>query len=189
MYWILSNELVDEDRDADLCGTFSTDLGDDISFDDGEEIPLPIKKGIYTLTESLQGNLTDHLSVDEIPGLVFSDRLCQLIHNMMITNLQYFPLSIINTTKGETYESYKIANIVGVVDCVDKAASDLEYFDDGDIEFVNKLVLDEGKVPPELDIFRLSGRTTMVIVSQVVKDAIVGAGMTGCVFYRPEDYH
>jgi hypothetical protein len=189
VYWILSNELVDEDRDADLSGSFSTELGDDISFDDGEKIPFSITKAIYKLTDPLQGDLTDHLSIDEIPGLVFSDRLCQLFHNMMITNLQYFPLTIINASKDEVCEGYNIVNILGVVDCVDRVASDLEYFDSGDIEFVNKLVLDETKIPSELDIFRLAGRTTMVIVSQVVKDAIIGAGMTGCVFYKPEDYH
>lgn len=189
MYWILSNELVDEDRGADLCGAFTTDVGDDVSFDDGEKIPLPITNAIYTLIEPRKGDLTDHLSIDEIPGLVFSNRLCQLLHNMMATNFQYFPLAIINPMTGETIEGYKIANVVGVVDCVNRETSDLEYFDDGGIEFVNKLVLDEDKIPSELDVFRLSGRTTMVIVSQVVKDAIVGAGLTGCVFYRPEDYH
>ncbi len=189
MYWILSNELVDEDRDADLCGTFTTNLGDGINFDDGDQVPSSVTKAVYTLTEPLKGNLTDHLSIDEIPGLVFSDRLCQLLHNMMVTNVQYFPLAIINPAQGDTINDYKIANIVGVVDCVNRELSDLEYFDDGDIEFVNKLVLDEGAIPSDLDIFRLAGRTTMVVVSQVLKDAIVGSGMTGCVFYKPEDYH
>lgn len=189
MYWIISNELVDEDADADLGGVFTTDIGNGVRFDDGDKIPLPITKGIFRLSEPLQGTLTDHLSADGIPGLVFSDKLCRLLYNMMVANLQYFPLTIINTPNGETYEGYKIANVIGVLDCIDKKASDMEYFDDGDIEFINKLVIDEAKIPPEFDFFRLSGRTTLVLVSQVVKDAIVGAGMTGCIFYKPEDYN
>lgn len=189
MYWILSNELEDEDRDADLSGSFSTDLDVDIAFDDGEEITLPITKGTYTLSEPVRGNLTDHMSIDEVPGLVFSNRLYSLLHNMMIDNLQYFDLDIIDPYSDRQLNGYKIANIIGTVDCINREESDLEYFDDGDVEFINKLVLDEDKVPSELDIFRLSGRTTMVLVSQVVKDAIAGAKMTGCVFYKPEDYH
>lgn len=189
MYWILSNELVDEDRDADLCGTVTTDLSGDISFDDGEQMSKIITKAVYTLTEPLKGRLTDHLSIDEISGLVFSDRLCQLLRNMLVTNVQYFPLVIRTPDQSDAITGYKIANIVGVVDCVNRELSDLEYFDDGDIEFVNRLVLDEEAIPAGLDIFRLAGRTTMVVLSQVLKDAIVGAGMTGFVFYKPEDYH
>ncbi len=34
MYWILSNEFVDEDNDADLTGDINLDLGDEISFDE-----------------------------------------------------------------------------------------------------------------------------------------------------------
>ena len=83
---------------------------------------------------------------------------------------------------GFVYES------LGSPDCVDQEASDLEYYDDGDIEFIDKLVLSEDKIPAELDIFRLEKRTTLVIVRQKLKDAIVDAGMTGFVFYNPEDY-
>lgn len=187
MYWILSNELVDEDLDADLCGTFSTEP-DDMGFDDGEALPVPVK-GTYTPTSRPRGNWTDHLSVGEIPGLVFSGRLCRLLQDMMLTNLQYFPLHIAHAPDGATGEGYWIVNVVGVVDCVDREASDLEYFKDGDIEFVNRLVLDEGKIPPGLDIFRLAGRSTLVVVSQTLKDAIVGAGMTGFVFRKPEDHN
>lgn len=186
MYWILTNELVDEDLDVDLEGTFSTGSDDGISFDDGEELALHIT-GTLTLSGLPRGNWTDHLSVGEIPGLVFSDRLCRLLRDMRLTSLQYFPLRIAGAPDSATGGDYWIANVVGVVDCVDRDASDLEYFKDGDIEFINSLVLDEASIPPGLDIFRLAGRPTLVVVSQALKDAILDAGMTGFVFRRPED--
>lgn len=185
-YWILTNELADEDLDADLCGTFSTEPGD-IDFDDGEAVPLPVE-GTCTLTGRPRGNWTDHLGVGEVPGLVFSGRLCRLLQGMAIPNLQYFPLHIAGAPDGAMEDGYRIANVIGVVDCIDREASDLEYFRDGDIEFINSLVLDEGRIPAGLDIFRLAGRPTLVVVSEALKEAIVGAGMTGFAFRRPEDY-
>src|SRR5690554_3078445 len=108
---------------------------------------------------------------------------------MMVPNIQMFPLEIIDPKSKEKYKDYKIANVVGLVSCIDENKSDLDYFDDGDIEFINKLVLKESKVPSDLDIFRLRERPTLVIVSDVLKTAIEGSGMTGCVFAKPEDYH
>lgn len=86
-------------------------------------------------------------------------------------------------------DDYKIASIVGVADCVDKEKSNLTYFDDGDIKLIKKLVLDYSKIPSNLKIFRLINDRTLPLVHQSIKDAIVGSGMTGCVFYRPEEFH
>jgi|LGOV01.1.fsa_nt_gb hypothetical protein len=45
MYWILSNELVDENNDADLLGNINLELGGSISFKRGEKlIDVPVSK-------------------------------------------------------------------------------------------------------------------------------------------------
>jgi len=190
MYWILSNELVDEDNDADIRGDVNLELGGDICFDDGVSVTVSIPKIILTLNNRAQmGRMTDHLSITNLYGLVFSARLRELLHDLMIDNIQYFDLDIVNPETGDTYTDYKIANVIGLANCVDKDKSDLKFYSSGDIKRIRKLVLDESKIPPELKIFRLSNRTTLTLVHQSVKDAIVGAGITGCVFYKPEEYH
>lgn len=188
MYWILTNELADEDLDVDLSGTFSTTPDDDIGFDDGEAV-CPFVQASCRLTEPVQGRWTDHLSVGGLPGLVFSRRLRCLLEAVPVSNLQYVPLQIAGAPDAVADAGYRIANVLGVVDCIDKDASDLEYFSDGEIEFINRLVLDEDRIPRGLEIFRLAGRPTLVLVSQTFKDAVEGAGMTGFVFRRPEDHH
>jgi len=190
MYWILSNEFVDEGSDADLSGDINLDLGDEISFDNGVPITSSIPKIILTLdSDSRMGKMTDHLSIDEVCGLVFSAQLCELLHNSMVDNIQYFDFDIVNPKNNNTYTNYKIANVVGLVDCVDKEKSDLTFYDSGTIEFIDKLVLDESKIPPELKIFRLANRATLIVMHKSIKDAILDAGITGCVFYKVEDYH
>jgi len=188
MYWILSNELVDEDEDADLTGDFSTDLGENIRFDNGELINDTPKSCTYTLTEKLQGNLTDNLSIDEISGLVWSNRLCDLAEELKITNLQFFDLKIIDPFTGNSYSDYKVVNIVGAVDCIDFEESELEFYDDGDVEFIDKLALDEEKIPLDMDIFRLEKDMTDVVLSDKLKKAIDYNDITGCALYRVDKY-
>lgn len=188
MYWVLSNEFVDEDNDAELTGNIN--LSDDISFDDGVVVDAFVPKIILTLNnDSRMGNMTDHLSIDEACGLVFSKRLRDLLQNIAVDNIQYFDFDIVDPKTNDVYTDYKIANVVGLVDCVDKSESDLKYFNSGNIKRIRKLVLDESKIPPELNVFRLSNRSTLTIVRQSVKDAVVNAGITGCVFYKVEEYH
>ncbi len=190
MYWILSNELVDEDKDAGLSGKPDIKLGGKITFDEGVS---NLKKKVPDITLTLDGDsrvgrMTDHLSIDELYGLVFSSRLRELLDSLGIKNIEYYNLEIVNPRNGKKFSDYKIANVVGLADCVDEEKSDLEYFQDGDIKFVNRMVFDESKIPGELRIFRLAKMTVLPVIHQSVKDAIENARLTGCLFYHPEDY-
>lgn len=190
MYFILSNELTDEDNDACLSGNTNLDLGGNISFERGLPVPtIPTQKIILTLdNDSKNGKMTDHLSIDEIYGLVFSLRLRELLFSFMVDNVQYFDLDIIDKKNNKIYTDYKVANVVGVVDCINKSKSDITCYADGDIKYVDSLILDESKIPKELKIFRLSEYRIALVIHQSIKDAIVASGITGCVFYKPEEY-
>ncbi len=86
MYWILSNQLVDEDNDADLSGNINLELGGSISFKRGEKvIDVPVSKIELVLNDNCRkGRMTDHLSITQVYGLVFSSRLRELLHTLMI---------------------------------------------------------------------------------------------------------
>ena len=190
MYWILSNELVDEYNDSDLTGEVNLELGDEICFDEGNVIERTLPKITLTLNEDSQiGKMTDHLSITELYGLVFSSRLRELMHNHKIDNIQYFDLEIKNPKTNDIYSDYKIANIVGLIDCVDKNKSDVSYFSNGNIKRIRKLVLNERRIPKSAKIFRLSNDVTLPIVHESVKKAFEVAGISGCLFYKVEDYH
>jgi hypothetical protein len=191
MYWILANELVDEDNDADLSGEANIDLGGAITFDEGISTSrLSIPDIILTLdSDSRIGRMTDYLAITELYGLVFSLRLRELLEEMGVNNIEYYNLDIVNPRNGDKYSDYKIANVVGLVDCIDTERSDLKYFDDGDIKRIRKMYFDESRIPPDLRIFRLAKRSILTVVHQSIKDAITEAEITGCVFYKPEEYH
>ncbi len=191
MYWILANELEDEDKDADLSGETSIELGNTLTFDEGvSNAEVPVPDIVLTLDgDSRMGRMTDCLAITEIYGLVFSSRLRELLDSIGINNIEYYKLEIVNPRSGKKFSDYYIANVVGLVDCVDREKSELKYFDDGDIKRIRKLVLDQSRIPSKLRIFRLAKRTILTVVHQSVKEVIESAGLTGCVFYRPEEYH
>lgn len=191
MYWIFANELMDEDNDADLSGEVNIELGGAITFDEGvSNSKISIPDIVLTLdSDSRIGKMTDRLAITELYGLVFSSRLRELLARIKVENIEYYNLDILNPKNGIKYSDYKVANVVGLVDCIDIEKSDLKYFDDGDIKRIRKMFLNESKIPPELRIFRLAKRPILTVVHQSIKDAITDAGMTGCVFYKPEEYH
>jgi len=98
MYWIFSNELADEDNDACLSGDVNLELGGDISFKRGEVVSgIPVPKIEFVLNDDSQaGNMTDSLSITELYGLVFSARLQNFLNDLMVNNIQYFDLDIID---------------------------------------------------------------------------------------------
>ncbi len=132
--------------------------------------------------------MTDRLVITAVYGLVVSTRLRELLDSLDIDNIEYYNLEMVEPRTGESFSDYKIANVVGLVDCVDRDKSDLKYFYDGDIKRIHKLVLDESRIPSGLHIFRLAGRTVLTVVHWSVKEAIESAGLTGCVFYQPGEY-
>ncbi len=190
MYWILANELEDEDKDADLSGETGIELGGTVTFDEGvSNSKMRIPDITLTLdADSRIGRMTDNLAITEVYGLVFSSRLRELLDSLGIDNIEYYNLEMVDPRTGEKFSDYKIANVVGLADCVDREKSDLKYFDDGDIKRIRKLVLDESRIPSKLRIFRLAGRTILTLVHRSVKEAIEKAGISGCVFYKPEEY-
>ncbi len=190
MYWILSNELEDFDSDADLRGYEPYLKQSGIKLHNGLSVQkhsFPILK--FTMNENARrGRMTDHISITGFPGEIFSTKAFELLKAMSIENIEPLDFEIYDPEQDETYDNYKVVNIVGLVDCVDLDSSDLMLYADGDIRIIEKLVLDESKIPEEMKIFRLEKFKLLIVVHDDIKKAFEAAGITGCVFYRPEDY-
>ncbi len=190
MYWILSNELENFDSDADLSGDEPYTSHSGIEFDEGESIRdqrFPMLR--FTMDkDTRRGRMTDHISITSFPGEIFSNKTVELLKVLNIENIELIDFEIYDPQQDKIYDDYKIANIIGVVDCVDFDRSDLKFYEDGDIKRIWKLVLNESKIPEEMKIFRLEKFKLLIVVHDDIKKAFEAAGITGCVFYRPEDY-
>jgi hypothetical protein len=195
MHWILKKDFENEETDAMLEGElFGTEVS--LPFEIGEEFTPPRKKLSFSRSielrfvtddDSTLGRMTDNLLIYEVPGLIFSNRFVEFLDKAGIDNIQYYELEIEITQTGERYADYMVANLLDVVDCIDKEKSELIY-EDGEIDEVDKLVLDPRRIPANLHIFRLAGLLPLVIVSDDFKKTIESYGFTGFVFQDPAEY-
>lgn len=133
----------------------------------------------------------EEIMVDNIPaygcrGLLINRKVKDVFDNMSVKNIHYYPARLIN--RKEIPGPFWIANIIGKHACIDYDASDIEYFDDGGIEFIDKLVLKSMNEEPYGHIFRLAEFLPVILVSHALKDALEQSAVTGFTFYKPEEF-
>jgi len=230
MFWVLVNEVENEMEDAILEGQLTSSVNFDFTFNDGMNIPIDYQNATFEIKidqYALRGRMTDHLSFDEIPFFAFTKKCKDFLVGLQVKNIEYFPLKIIdefsNIDKVELaklkdqeikyehvkYENYYIANVTGLIDCINHKASNVEYYvdppvitddmpeemkealqqeEDKDIDFIRKLVLDESKIPEDIKIFRLKDCPRILVFKEEVVKAIREEGLTGFVFIPLEEY-
>lgn len=185
MYWIWRSRRRDEE-DASIHGVPQSikELG--TRFDQGLRYTDPIPPIELHMDARSQGQLTDNLIAPATTGLAFSSALRAALNSSGVDNIDYYPLKLINDITGEIFDDYQIANVIGVLECIDFSESDLELTDDGSIRFIESLVLMES-LPSDLRMFRIMEYLPLVVVHERVKEAVEDNAMTGVEFLRPED--
>jgi len=221
--FILTEDIENNEEDAILEGTSEylkrMPIAQGIEIH-SRDVLVPIEISIYE--GSLRGKMPDLLIIEGAYAPIFSDRGIILFQNNKIDNLQFFPAIIKDEFsnadevdlarlkkqeldfKSITYENYHIANVVGLLDCVDHQASNLEYYiprkdipedmpvemkkllleeqEDNDIDFIRKLVLVDTKIPEDIKIFRLKDCPRILVFKEEIVKAIREAKLTGFVF-------
>jgi hypothetical protein len=132
--------------------------------------------------------LTDQLlTILNVP--IFSPRLVQVFQDMGIDNVDYYPIRIrINETE-EVIENYRMANIIGLIDCLDEENSQCTRFSDGvGFRRVKKFRLLEDRVPPDTSIFRLGEFPFIILAHESIKERCEREGIVGAKFVDPSKY-
>lgn len=185
MYWIMLSERSDE-YELSIDSTPPILEENEWQFDVGElesrQIPvIDIPVEIHP----------EEIMVDNIPaygcrGLLINRKVKDVFDNMSLKNIHYYPARLIN--RDEISGPFWIANIIGKHASIDHDASDLDYFDDGGIEFIDKLVLKSMKEEAYGHIFRLAEFLPVILVSDALKVALELSAVTGFTFYKPEEF-
>ena len=132
------------------------------------------------------------IALDCLPNilswLILSNKAVSTFEKTGINNIQVFPVNIAFGKQG--YElNYNIVNILTRISALDRNRSDFVCWDDGseDIKFIRKVVLDKTKLPDDIHIFFLKEGTGYIVVSDVLKNALLEQDMTGFEFTSLED--
>ena len=137
---------------------------------------------------------TDLLLVDNLLNsdmvIVASKRLQDCVRAQSPSEVEYLPVKIIDHKGRIASKDYAIIHPVRPVDCIDKQHSVFETnpIDPDDIETLEKLVIDEAKIPADRRLFRMQGFWGMTLVRNALAAAIAAGGFSGVEFLSIDDY-
>jgi len=122
-------------------------------------------------------------------AIVVSPRLKDVIAASGTAPVEYLPVSIINHKGRPAGPDYFIVNPYPLQDCIDQAASVIEWnaIDPSLISACTHLVIDEERIAPGMQVFRLAHYPTKVLFARDLATAITRAGFTGIEFIALAD--
>ena len=104
--------------------------------------------------------------------------------------VEFLPIRIADHRKKVVSDEYTLANFTKPVDCVDltKSVYEMSSVDKAQADGIEKLVIDEKRVPAGRHVFRLKLRTTTVVVDQKLRDSIKAAKLKGVNLIPAEEF-
>jgi hypothetical protein len=122
--------------------------------------------------------------------VVASLRLQECVRSLAPVEVEYLPVKIIDHKRRIANAAYSIIHPTNPVDCIDKEQSIFEpdFIDPNDIDTIDKLVLDDSKIPEDRLFFRLKGFWGITLVRRDVASAITAAGCSGIEWLELDAY-
>ncbi len=128
------------------------------------------------------GKVDDYLVAGGEEKIV-SVRVAEVIEHLDLEGVEVWEYSA--ELLGRIYEdTWKYIVVANHVDCIDFKNSEIDYDEElGTIDFIDKLIIDEKKADlAGYHMFRLHERTSRIVVSDVVKQAIEAINPVGIDF-------
>lgn len=134
------------------------------------------------------GEMTDY-AVSDLGCPVVSARLKRFLDDAGIDNLQYFPVTILETSESAPKLDYFAVNVLGLVTCIDTNESEFKgRIVDGEVKGIrriSKLVLKE-ELPEHLNIYRVRLFRRLIIISEKLVQLLSNESFTGIKLVAPE---
>lgn len=185
MHWIwFTGRENDDDITIDELPATMVNLS--LEFGTGERQIVKVDQFVVNLRADQQGRLNDALYL--CGGVLMSPKLRAAVEQAGVANIQWFPVVIV-PPGSENIKGYSLANVLGHVPCVDKEHSRLQFNpDDGEIEFIDSLALNEASFGPQQHLVRISEFLPLLVASEALKTAVERIGATGVKFINPKDF-
>ena len=140
--------------------------------------------------DKLANNPTDFPPLDYFScadlTVFMSNKMRQCLEENGVDNIDYYNVEITYVATGEQVDCFA-ANVIGMLQAVDEAASDCQYLSAGHLLTVDKRVLNKEKLEG-LKFVRFYEFATLLIVAEHIKEALEAAGVTGIYFVEPEEW-
>jgi hypothetical protein len=159
-----------------------------LKFDQGMMVANPPDHITFSMTKAEKGDLGD-LVLSGLRGIVISRKFKRVLDEFGIENIQYIVAEIYDEVDRKTYPDYFVANIIGLIDCIDLERSKLTMRAalPDKIRDINELHIDENRAG-DCAIFRLARQFTLILVNEALKVALERAKLKGVTFIEAEGY-
>ncbi|RKH12113.1 hypothetical protein D7Y13_20170 [Corallococcus praedator] len=175
-------------EDPSLCGILS--LPDELyplswKLAEGRSVAKQYPPDVqFKMTDRYPGILVPDFIQNVVACTLVSEAAKALLEQHARADIEFLPFTLRNHKGRIARERCFIANILGVVDCVDPASTRAtpSKMEKGTYLFLNKLGLDMKKVPETARIMRLKQLPSVMIVHEALRAVLQAEGMTGLGF-------
>jgi hypothetical protein len=133
--------------------------------------------------------MTDNL-INTRTLIVASLKLKNFLETRQLPKVEYLPITILDHKGRPASRDYFIIHPIEPVDCLDvsQCGAQRSSIDPETIQWLDRLVIDEGKIDPSRDMFRLKFFYDVILVRRELAAAIDAEGLTGIRWIELSDY-
>ncbi len=188
-YWIMLPSR-EKDSDAYISGIAEELIINSIRLDTGKYVNYSLINTYLNLGDTPYERIIDVLESGGANGIALNKKTKGIFEKLELNNIQYFDTKVIDKKKEISLDEWYLANIIGLVDCIDYENSELVLSDDKSrIEFIDSLSFHNQKIiDSKLEIFRLDNFSPIIITSDRVRKEIISNNIIGFEFILPEDF-
>jgi hypothetical protein len=160
---------------------------DSLEWQQGQAMPDPSAGKVLTLELSLESGEFRGSIIEGFLTL-YHKSLKKALTEQGVDNIDYFPVQLHDQNTEKMDGSYFLANILGLIDCVDMGKSKVKMWKSGNGFRFESMVIDESKTRG-LKIFRLKDDPTKVIINEQLKQYFDSVDvLSGVEIIQTEDY-
>jgi hypothetical protein len=145
-----------------------------------EEVTVPVRVEVAAQGEG-------HSDILDLPCLVVSDRLRQVLECAGVDNVEYYPAVLQIEYLDEPIEGYWLANVIGTVACVDRERSQFEPRHGSETGELRAFEIDPAD-SLGLRLFRLAEDPRLVVVDQRVRATLEATTLRGLLLQETRTY-
>lgn len=148
---------------------------------DFDELPIKIPAKINTDEKIIYTDIIN-------PGVpLFSDKMKLALDEHGVTNINYYPVLIIDSVTKEVLAEYWLAIVIGIISCIDLDNSEFKESAVGRT-VITQFTIDHSKTEG-LKLFRFHNIPGLIIINEVLKDKLSSIDFKGISFRHTNEYH
>lgn len=155
------------------------------AFRRGKRIAMNLPEPLHWNVIPAKGEMPAYFSS---PALVVRRDFAEALKQCGVDNIDYYAIVLHDPETKETWDEYVIANVIGDVDAIDMAKSEIDPDSPPTTAVLfDNIVIDESKCR-DFRMFRPRHKHSALLVSKEVKDSIEARGFRHVAFVEPQEY-